>query len=133
MSVIILPILYVGSQGETTMMTKFDSGVNLSCINPLYLNKIGTPVKGRAVRKIYTDSEGHYIEVDSAICLQFFLEGVLLSDEFFIAPGLSEVAIIGATTMRKWRIEVDNEHGQVHVDPNKAKLQLKISIPYLVQ
>src|SRR6187455_3880699 len=117
MSVIILPILYTGSLGETRMMTLFDSGANLSCINPNYLNNIEAPVKLGHVRKIYTASEGHYIEVKERVALDFYLEDVLLSDEFLLVPGLSEEAIIGAATMQKWRIKLDFEHDQVHVDP----------------
>jgi len=131
MSVIILPILYTGSLGETRMMTLFDSGANLSCINPIFLNKIETPVRIGHIRKIYTAAEGHFIEVDSAVRLDFFLEDVLLSDEFLIVSGLSEEAIIGAATMQKWRIKLDFEHDKAHVDPKMARLQLKKSIPVL--
>jgi hypothetical protein len=48
----------------------------------------------------------------------------LLSDEFLVVPGLSEEAIIGATTMQKWRIKLDFGHDQLFVDPRVAKLQL---------
>ncbi|MFP5041079.1 hypothetical protein [Parasediminibacterium sp. JCM 36343] len=37
MSVINLPILYVGSKGEKHLYSLFDSGVNLSCIHPDYV------------------------------------------------------------------------------------------------
>ena len=131
MSVIIMPILYTGSLGETRMMTLFDSGANLSCIHPLFLNDIETPVILGHVRKIYTASEGHFIEVEAAVRLDFFLGDVLLSDEFLIVPGLSEEAIIGAATMQKWRIKLDFEHDQVHVDPKMARLQLKKYAPSL--
>jgi hypothetical protein len=127
MSVIILPILYIGSLGETRMMTLFDSGANLSCINPNYLDNIETPVKLGRVRKIFTASEGHFIEVEERVSLDFYLEDVLLSDEFLLVPGLSEEAIIGAATMQKWRIKLDFEHDKAHVDPKMARLQLKKS------
>ena len=129
MSVIILPILYVGSLGETRMLTLFDSGANLSCINPLFLNNLESPVKLGRTRKIYTASEGHFIEVESAVRLDFYLEDVLLSDEFLIVPGLSEEAILGAATMQKWRIKLDFEHDKAHVDPKMARLQIKKSLP----
>jgi hypothetical protein len=41
-----------------------------------------------------------------------------------VVPGLSEQAIIGATTMQKWKIKLDFEHDQVTVDPRAAKLKL---------
>jgi hypothetical protein len=114
------------------MMTLFDSGANLSCINPLYLNNIESPVKLGRTRNIYTASEGHFIEVRERVSLDFYLEDVLLSDEFLLVPGLSEEAILGAATMQKWRIKLDFEHDKAHVDPKMARLQLKKSALDLV-
>jgi hypothetical protein len=56
--------------------------------------------------------------------LDFFLDDVHLTDEFYIVPGLSEEAIIGATTMQKWRIKLDFETDQPIIDPKVAKLIL---------
>ena len=70
-------------------------------------------------------AEDDFISIESAVRLDFYLEEVLLSDEFLVVPGLSEEAIIGAATMQKWRIKLDFEHDSVHVDPKVAKLQLK--------
>jgi hypothetical protein len=125
MSVIKLPLLFVGSKGESRLYSLFDSGANLSCINPDYLNQLEVPVKLGRKRNVYTAAEGHYIEIESAVRLDFYLEDVLLSDEFLVVPGLSEEAVIGAATMQKWRIKLDFEFDTVHVDPRVAKLQLK--------
>lgn len=127
MSVIKIPILYAGSKGEKRLYTLFDSGANLSCINPGYIRDLEVPVKLGIKRNIHTASEGHFIEVTEVIRLDFYLEDVLLSDEFLVVPGLSEEAIIGAATMQKWRLKLDFEHDTVHVDPKVAKLQLKKS------
>jgi hypothetical protein len=127
MSVIKLPILFAGSKGESTLFSLFDSGANLSCINPEYLEKLEIPVNLGRKRKLATASEGHYIEISERVSLDFYLEEVLLSDEFLVVPGLSEEVIIGAATMQKWRIKLDFEHDTVHVDPKVAKLQLKKS------
>lgn len=43
MSVIKFPMLYVGSKGEKRLYTLFDSGANLSCINPDYVGNIEKP------------------------------------------------------------------------------------------
>ena len=40
MSVIKIPILFVGSKGEVRLYSLFDSGANLSCINPDFLEKL---------------------------------------------------------------------------------------------
>jgi len=128
MSVIKLPLYYVGSKGEKSLYTLFDSGANLSCINPEMVEGLEQPVSLGRVRRIATASEAHYIEVKERVTLDFYIHDVLLSDEFLVVPGLSEDAIIGAGTMQKWRIKLDFEHDTVHVDPKVAKLQLKKNI-----
>ncbi len=125
MSVIKLPLLFAGSEGEKNLYTLFDSGANLSCINPDYVSNLEIPTPLGRVRNIATASEGHFIQVKEAIRVDFYLNDVLLSDEFLLVPGLSEEAIIGAATMQKWRIKLDFEHDTVHVDPKVAKMELK--------
>ena len=99
-----MPLLYAGSKGEKNLYTLFDSGANLSCIHPDFAEDLGVVDKLGRIRHIATASEGHYIEVKEAIRLDFYIDDVLLSDEFLLVPGLSEEAIIGAATMQKWRI-----------------------------
>lgn len=123
MSVIKLPLLYAGSKGEKTLYTLFDSGANLSCIHPDFTSIALLENLGR-VRLISTASEGHFIEVKDRVVLDFYLDDVLLSDEFLVVPGLSEEVIIGAATMQKWRIKLDFEHDKAIVDPKVAKMQL---------
>ena len=124
MSVIKLPLLFAGSKGERNLYTLFDSGANLSCINPECIDGLETPVKLGRTRLISTASEGHFIEVKEAVRVDFYVNEVLLSDEFLIVPGLSEEAIIGAATLQKWRIKLNFEHDTVEVDPKVAKMQL---------
>jgi hypothetical protein len=114
----------MGSKGERHLYTMFDSGANLSCINPEFVENLELPVKLGRSRKILTAEEGAYIEVSEVIRLDFFLNDVLLSDEFLVVPGLSEEVILGAATMQKWRIKLDFEHDSVFVDPRVAKMQL---------
>ena len=124
MSIIKDPLLFVGSKGEKILYTLFDSGANLSCISPDYLEDIEVPVSLGRVRRIATASEGHFIDVKYRVSLGFYMNDVLLSDEFLVVPGLSEEAIIGAATMQKWRIKLDFEHDKAIVDPKVAKMQL---------
>ena len=124
MSVIKLPLLYLGTKGEKRLYTLFDSGANLSCINPDYINDLEAPVKLNRTRLLATASEGHYIEVKERITVEFYINDVLLSDEFLLVPGLSEEAIIGAATLQKWRIKLNFEYDTVEVDPKVARLQL---------
>jgi hypothetical protein len=124
MSIIKQPLLFAGSKGEKHIYTLYDSGANLSCINPGMLEDLEIPVSLGRVRKIATAAEGHFIEVSERVSLDFYMDDVLLSDEFLVIPGLSEDAIIGAATMKKWRIKLDFEHDIAIVDPKVAKMQL---------
>jgi predicted aspartyl protease len=124
MSVIKLPLQFVGEQGEKTLYALFDSGANLSCINPAQVQGLSTPIRMGRPRKMATASEGHYIEVKEVVWLEFYINDVLLSDEFLLVPGLSEEAIIGAATFQKWRIRLNFETDKVEVDPKVARMQL---------
>lgn len=119
-----LPLQFVGSKGEKIVYTLFDSGANLSCISAANLENLENPVSLGITRKLATASEHHFIEISHAVRLDFYINDVLLSDEFLVVPALSEDAIIGAATLQKWRIKLDFEHDQVIVDPKVAKLQL---------
>lgn len=124
MSVLKLPLLYVGSKGEKHLYTLFDSGANLSCINPEFVEGLANLESLGRTRLFSTASEGHYIEIKDVIRVDFYLHDVLLSDEFLVVPGLNEEAIIGAATMQKWRIKLNFEEDTVEVDPKVAKMQL---------
>ncbi|MDF2188161.1 hypothetical protein [Paraflavitalea sp. CAU 1676] len=76
------------------------------------------------IRQIANASEGHYIEVKEVVRLDFYVDDILLSDEFLVVPGLSEEIILGAATMQKWRIKLNFEDDRVEVDPKVAKMQL---------
>lgn len=124
MSVIKMPIFYVGSKGEKNLYTLFDSGANLSCINPDHLQDLEIPIQLGRTRLVSTAAEGHYIEIKERVILDFYIHDILLSDEFLVVPGLSEEAIIGAATMQKWRIKLNFDRDTVEVDPKVAKMQL---------
>ncbi|MFN0047587.1 MAG: hypothetical protein ACKVOU_00525 [Cytophagales bacterium] len=124
MGIIKIPLQYEGDLGEKTLYTLFDSGSTYSCINPVMLHKLANAIKFRNSMLFGTASEGNYIEVKEKCALEFFIDEVRLTDEFYIVPSLSEDAIIGATTMQKWRIKLDFEYDKAIVDPKVAKLIL---------
>jgi hypothetical protein len=124
MSIIKHPLLYVGSKGGKTLYTLFDSGANLSCIRPDHINELETPAHLGRVRRLLTAGDAHYIEIEYRVTLDFYINDILLSDEFLVVPGLSEDAVIGAATMQKWRIKLDFEHDQLIVDPRVSRMQL---------
>jgi hypothetical protein len=102
----------------------FESGANLSCNNEQFAVQIGNLEPFLHPRKLATVAEYHFIEITSALCTDFYLNDVHLSDEFLLVPQLSEEAITGAATMLKWRLKFDIENDTVFVDPKVAKLQL---------
>lgn len=124
MSIIKIPVLYMGSKGEKHLSTLFDSGAHLSCINPEFIEELETPVSLGRIRRLATASIGHYIEIKERVTLDFYIDDILLSDEFLVVPNLSEDAIIGVATLQKWRMKLDFEHDRVIVDPKLAKLRL---------
>lgn len=93
-------------------------------INHSFVAELGNAINLGRERRVATASEAHFIIVKERLLLGFYVEGVLLSDEFLLVPGLSEEAVIGAATMQQWRIKLDFEHDTVHVDPKVAKMQL---------
>ena len=124
MSIIRIPLRFEGSKGEKILYALFDSGANLSCINEGHAEEIANLEPFLHPRRLATASENHFIEINSRITSDFFLDDIHLSDEFLVVSNLSEEVIIGASTMQKWRIKLDFETDTVHVDPKVAKLQL---------
>ena len=125
MSIIKLPLLFEGSQGKKNIYTLFDTGATFSCINPDMVEGLGTPEKLYRPMEVATAAVGHYLRVTHRIAVDFYINDVRLSDEFYLIPGLSEDAILGVNTFQKWRIKLDFEHDTVHVDPKVAKAMLK--------
>jgi hypothetical protein len=124
MSILRIPILFVGSKGEKHLNTLFDSGADFSCIHPDCVKDLETPVHLGRVRHIHTASTSHLIEVKEAVRLDFVIEDILLSDEFMIIPGLSEEVIIGTATLQKWRMKLDFENDRVMINPRLGRMQL---------
>ena len=63
--------------------------------------------------------------ITERVTIDFYIEGIRLSDEFVISEDLSEDAIIGAATLQKWRLKLDFEQDRVIVDQRVTRLMLK--------
>ncbi len=113
-----------GSRGSENLRTLFDSGATYSCIPPEKADALEQSLPLPDPIDLKTASTGNFIRATHRAPLDFYLNGLRLTDEFMIVPGLSEDAIIGATTMQKWKIKLDFEHDQVITDPRAAKLKL---------
>ena len=75
--------------------------------------------------KFYRDKTLFLPQILFLKIVDFYINDVRLSDEFYVVPGLSEDAILGVNTFQKWRIKLDFEHDTVIVDPKVAKAMLK--------
>lgn len=123
--IIKLPVLFEGSLGSQTLYTLFDTGATFSCIHPEHVTAIARSEKLFRPLEIATASEGFFMKIEERISTDFYIHDIRMSDEFMIVPNLSEDAIIGVTTMQKWRIKLDFEHDTVIIDPGIAKAILK--------
>ena len=73
MSVIKLPLLYVGSKGEQRLYSLFDTGANVSCMNPAFVNGLGNADHLGRTRRMATANEGHFIEITQVMRLDFYI------------------------------------------------------------
>lgn len=125
MGVIINKVKLVGSKGEKKTDALFDSGASFSFITKELAQKLGLVDKLPEPLKFETAREGDKIEVKEVVRLNFYIDGIRLSDEFLVGEGLSEDVIIGAKTLQAWRLKLDFEEDRVIVDQRVTRLMLK--------
>jgi hypothetical protein len=111
MSIIKLPTRFEGSKNQKTMPSLFDNQVALSCINAADAIKIAELTPLRKPKTVLISDE--LIEANFVCLLDFYINEQLFSDEFLVVPNLQEAVIFGATTIRKWRIELDYQRDTV--------------------
>lgn len=113
-----------GSKGRADLLALFDSGSTYSCLNPEVAAKLGNLEALPDPLEVETADKGHFIRIEERVTIDFYLNNLRLTDEFMVVPGLAEEAIIGATTMQKWRIKLDFEHDQIVTDPRANRMIL---------
>lgn len=123
--IIKLRVRFEGSKDERYIYTLFDSRATFSCINEDFAEELANPEPLRTPLRVAAASGGHFMEIKRTVRLDFYINDVRMSDEFMVIPNPSEDAILGVTTMQKWRIRLDFEHDEVIVDPKVAKAILK--------
>ncbi len=126
MGVIINRIKLAGSKGEKKVDALYDTGASFSFIKRDLASDLDTVLSLPKLIEFETAKEGDKIVVRERVALDFYIEGIRLSDEFLIADDdLSEDVIIGAATMQKWRLKLDFEQDRVIVDQMVTRLMLK--------
>lgn len=124
MSIIEKTIKYRGSKGERELMTMFDSGSTYSCINKDYAEGLANIEELPEPLHFGTAENNRLMVVSHRVSLNFYIDGDRFSDEFMVMEGLSEDALIGASTLQKWRMKLDFENDEVLYDPRVTKLRL---------
>ena len=111
----------VGDKGERRLQVLFDTGASDSFIRQDLIRNIATPVKLPSP-KVYTLADGAgRLHAEETVVLHLYVAGVMISDNFIVAPRLSDPAIIGANTLQKWRIKLDLENEKIIIDRRMAR------------
>jgi hypothetical protein len=125
MGVIVDKIRLKGLKGEKKVDALYNTGASFSFITRKTAEKLGSIEKLPDPMEFETAREGDKISVKESITLDFYIEGIRLSDEFFIIEDLYEEVIIGAKTMQAWRLKLDFAQDRVLVDQRMTRLMLK--------
>ena len=115
------PIRFKGSRGEKDLITYFDRNSPFSFIDAGPANVIADSQKLFRPLNTNTSEANNYINVFDVILADFYINKVRMSDEFYIVHHLKENAIVGATTIRKWRMKFDLKNARVIIDHRIAK------------
>lgn len=124
MAVIQKQIKLVGSKGQKEVLAIFDSGASYSCIQPEIARELEVTLRLPEPMEFGTAELGRQITATERVPLNFYIDGYRFSDEFMLIPELSELVIIGAATLQKWRLKLDFEKEEVIIDPKVTKLRL---------
>lgn len=121
---IIKRLRVAGDKGEGRLRVLFDTGASASFVRRDVVGKIATALKLPSP-ETYTLADGvGRLRVNETAVLYVYVEGVRISDNFIVAPRLSDEVIIGANTLQKWRIKLDLENERVIIDKRMARLLL---------
>lgn len=116
-------LTFEGAKETRKLKTLFDGGASHSRVRQDIAETLTIPIPLKNPLKLYAASEGHEIKFRAA--LDFYREDFRLSDEFLVAPSLSEDVIIGASTMRKRRIKLNFEADAIETPPTGKTAILK--------
>ena len=125
MGVIINRVKLVGSKESKKVDALYDNDASFSFIKTELAQKLDVILDLPEPLEFETAENGRKINVSKRVMLDFYIEGIRLSDEFLIAENLSEEVIIGAATMQKWRLKLDFDQDRVIVDQMGTRLMLK--------
>ena len=117
-------ILFKGDKGNDDLKVLFDSGAAISIVRRDKIKKLATFFKLPDPLVITLGDGVSKITFNQGIHLDFYLNGLRLWDEFYVADTLSDEVIFGVPTLQKWHIKLDFKHGKVITDPKVARMRL---------
>ncbi|MFQ5881618.1 MAG: retropepsin-like aspartic protease [Candidatus Methylomirabilales bacterium] len=124
MGLIIKRLRVLGDKGERRLQVLFDTGASASFVRQDVVARLATTLKlPSAETYTLTDGAGK-LRVNETAVLYVYINGIRISDNFIVAPRLSDQVIIGANTLQKWRIKLDLENEKVIIDKRMARLLL---------
>lgn len=124
MGLIVKRLRVVGDKGERRLQVLFDTGASASFVRRDVVDRIATALKLPSPES-YTLGDGiGKLRVNETVVLYVYIDGVRISDNFIVAPRLSDEVIIGANTLQKWRVKIDLESEKVIIDKRMTRLLL---------
>jgi len=113
-----------GDKGERRLEVLFDTGTSASFIRQEAVERIATTLKLPSP-EAYTLGDGvGKLRVRETAVLYVYIDGVRISDNFIVAPRLSDSVIIGANTLQKWRVKLDLENEEIIINKRTARMLL---------
>lgn len=113
---------FEGSSASINLDALYDLKSSFSCVSPETARRLGVVDKISDPFMLHTQKNGHYIDVTESIFLSFYVDDVKLTDEFYLIPGLTDDAIVGAYTIRIWRLLLDETNNLVKINPNFPRM-----------
>jgi len=121
-------ITLVGSRGRRRCRVLFDSGASYSLVRPDIAVAIATPepLPDPENWVFETAAAGQLMRATHRVGINFRFDDseARFTDEFIVLDGLAEEAIVGATTMQKWRITLDFDSDEVHYRKTAERLRV---------
>jgi len=124
MGLIVKKLRVAGDKGERRLSVLFDTGASASFVRHDVVAKLATSLRLPSP-ETYTLGDGvGKLRVNDTAVLYVYIDGLRISDNFIVAPSLSDDIIIGANTLQKWRVKLDMENERVIIDKRMARLLL---------
>ena len=124
MGVIMKQIKLVGSKGSSEVVATFDTGATYSFIRRDVAEQLETLLPLPQPMEFDMAGEGHKLLARQVVRLEFWIDDLRFSDEFMVVDELLHAMVIGSKTMRKWRMRLDEERGELILDPRVTRLRV---------